>query len=63
MRMRMEFEDVDGDFVGVWSDDGMITIYIEYEDDVFHSGVTPATARAIAAELIRLADEIEGTRQ
>lgn len=52
----MEFKDVDGDAVWIESEDGLVKVFVSFSRREF----TPTTARAIAAEMIRLADEIEG---
>ncbi len=54
----MEFKDVDGDMAWVEAEDGVVKVFVGFSRREF----TPTTARAIAAELIRLADEIDGTQ-
>ncbi len=52
----MEFKDVDGDTAWVEAEDGVVKVFV----DIFRRDFSPTAARAIAAELIRLADEIDG---
>jgi len=56
---KLEYQDKDGDTVSIDMIDGDIVISLETYEDTTYSELSAYTARAIALELIRLADEID----